>query len=668
KIASHERTLKKLEDEILNLENKGKSLTDQLNELQKFEKDLSTGIARNEEKYHQLIVLRTKALDLHEFNLELDDKKRALEEAKRAKADLNEKFAEFNRKKQSIRQKRDEIDELILSLKLELSQCRAQLTRAASFELLKDVMPTDLETSRSEFDALDEQMKGRSRQEEDLRNQINLHENMMKKCADNMQEHYGFTVEIMAEREASGHVITHPDENYIRSIRKNIKTLDEEISKKQEALSSIDNKISRLGGIMDEKRKELDYEFSIQMEKFRYRYEIEKAIEDANQILLLYQDEITNLNTELEALGGKISKFQSELERYQEFIQKEDISFYTEDLAKEILEYGKYSNSYYSHVNRFKDWEQNWRRTLRSIEGESEKFYIKDPITQLSGLEIPTNLRDCTLMIRQMTESIDMISERIDKTLEDIMVLQNYQQEFVRRCIQRADHALDLLKKLPALSRIDIEGRKTNMIRMDFTDFDEKEKEMRMENHIQSIIREISEENIKDRMYIAERLSTKELLAQITNMEKATVRLYKVERIQEHSRYLKWEHAVGSEGQSNALYFIFAVCLISYIRMLTSINVSVRTKKVIIADNPFGATSAVYLWEPMFNILRSNDVQLIAPGHNIPRELTAQFEVNYLLNQDILANSRTRVVVKDVRTEEDLEQLNFNKLEQLSLI
>lgn len=252
--------------------------------------------------------------------------------------------------------------------------------------------------------------------------------------------------------------------------------MDEEISKKQEALSSIDNKISRLGGIMDEKRKELDYEFSIQMEKFRYRYEIEKAIEDANQILLLYQDEITNLNTELEALGGKISKFQSELERYQEFIQKEDISFYTEDLAKEILEYGKYSNSYYSHVNRFKDWEQNWRRTLRSIEGESEKFYIKDPITQLSGLEIPTNLRDCTLMIRQMTESIDMISERIDKTLEDIMVLQNYQQEFVRRCIQRADHALDLLKKLPALSRIDIEGRKTNMIRMDFTDFDEKKK------------------------------------------------------------------------------------------------------------------------------------------------------------------------------------------------
>jgi hypothetical protein len=271
-------------------------------------------------------------------------------------------------------------------------------------------------------------------------------------------------------------------------------------------------------------------------------------------------------------------------------------------------------------------------------------------------------------MINQLNDSVQMIREKIEKTQEDIEVLQSYQQEFVRRCIQRAENALDLLKKFPALSRIDIEGKRTNMIRMDFEDFDEKEKEMRMENHIQGIIREISEENIKDRMYIAERLSTRELLAQATNMEKASVRLYKVERIAEHSRYLKWENAVGSEGQSNALYFIFAVCLISYIRMLSSVNVSVRTRKVIIADNPFGATSAVYLWEPMFSILRSNDVQLIAPGHNIPRELTSQFEVNYLLNQDILADSRTRVVVKDVRAEEDLDQLNFENVEQLSLI
>ncbi|HBN84916.1 MAG TPA: hypothetical protein DDZ89_13860 [Clostridiales bacterium] len=69
----------------------------------------------------------------------------------------------------------------------------------------------------------------------------------------------------------------------------------------------------------------------------------------------------------------------------------------------------------------------------------------------------------------------------------------------------------------------------------------------------------------------------------------------------------------------------------------------------------------------MFNILAENDVQLIAPGHNISKELTSKFEINYLLNQEILSDHRIKVVVKDVRTEEDLSQMNFETIEQMTL-
>ena len=51
--------------------------------------------------------------------------------------------------------------------------------------------------------------------------------------------------------------------------------------------------------------------------------------------------------------------------------------------------------------------------------------------------------------------------------------------------------------------------------------------------------------------------------------------------------------------------------------MLTRKEGSSKSKKVIIVDNPFGATSAVFLWNVMFSILKENNVQLIAPGHNI---------------------------------------------------
>lgn len=130
----------------------------------------------------------------------------------------------------------------------------------------------------------------------------------------------------------------------------------------------------------------------------------------------------------------------------------------------------------------------------------------------------------------------------------------------------------------------------------------------KVKNHIDGIIREISEDGIVDRKRVAYKLSTKELLAQITDMDKAAVRLYKIESIPENSKFYRWEQAVGSEGQNNSLYFIFAACLISFIRMLSITSSSLKSKKVIIADNPFGATSAVYLWNPMFDITKLNDI------------------------------------------------------------
>lgn len=50
-----------------------------------------------------------------------------------------------------------------------------------------------------------------------------------------------------------------------------------------------------------------------------------------------------------------------------------------------------------------------------------------------------------------------------------------------------------------------------------------------MNNHINNIIKEIDEKGIADRKTIALKLATKELLAQITDMDKAAVRLYKIE-------------------------------------------------------------------------------------------------------------------------------------------
>ena len=140
--------------------------------------------------------------------------------------------------------------------------------------------------------------------------------------------------------------------------------------------------------------------------------------------------------------------------------------------------------------------------------------------------------------------------------------------------------------------------------------------------------------------------------------------MFKIEDIKENSTYKKWEDDLGSDGQVNAIYFMFAVCIISYISMLTRKESSNKSKKVIIADNPFGATSAVFLWDTMFAILKESNVQLIAPGHNINKEIVSKFEVNYVLKHEYFNGNKKSVVVdKELRTEDDIDNMSFDVIE-----
>ena len=63
----------------------------------------------------------------------------------------------------------------------------------------------------------------------------------------------------------------------------------------------------------------------------------------------------------------------------------------------------------------------------------------------------------------------------------------------------------------------------------------------------------------------------------------------------------------------------------------------------------------------MFEILKENNVQLIAPGHNISKEIISMFEVNYVLKHEFKdGNKKTVVVEQEFRTEDSLKNMNFD--------
>ena len=148
----------------------------------------------------------------------------------------------------------------------------------------------------------------------------------------------------------------------------------------------------------------------------------------------------------------------------------------------------------------------------------------------------------------------------------------------------------------------------------------------------------------------------------VTDMNAIKLNLYKRERIREQSRYLKYEEAVGSTGQSQGIYIQFLVSIINYISGMYQVgNEDVRTKTIFI-DNPFGAAKDVYIWEPIFALLKANNVQLIVPARGATPAITGRFDVNYILGQQ-MSGGKQLTVVTDYTSNVEQEKLEYHDLE-----
>ena len=139
--------------------------------------------------------------------------------------------------------------------------------------------------------------------------------------------------------------------------------------------------------------------------------------------------------------------------------------------------------------------------------------------------------------------------------------------------------------------------------------------------------------------------------------------LYKRERIVEQSRYLKYEEAVGSTGQSQGIYSQFLIAIIHYISCIHAWASSGEAlKKVIFIDNPFGAAKDIYIWEPIFALLKTNDVQLIVPARGATPAITGKFDVNYVLGQKLM-NNRQQTIVADFHSNVVIEEMDYVKID-----
>lgn len=284
------------------------------------------------------------------------------------------------------------------------------------------------------------------------------------------------------------------------------------------------------------------------------------------------------------------------------------------------------------------------------------KASLNAPVSEAEAVEIQGN-------IGETIEYIKLEKARIEGSIQSMELIK---ANFENRCIQTCESIKAELDRLPKMSTITLEDERISMIGLHIPYVKPEQIQERMSAYInETVVGAESFKNPEERLkFIRVRLAWKKLFSVIvTDMNAIRIELYKRERLKDQSRYLPYEEAVGSTGQSQGIYIQFFIAIIHYISSVNAAEGQAGALgKTIFIDNPFGAAKDIYIWEPIFKLLATNHVQLIVPARGATPAITGRFDVNYILGQR-LVGGRQQTVVVDYHSQIKQEMAEYVKMD-----
>lgn len=671
-----EKNIKKLEEEK-------QKLAKEIEEKKDFKKQL---LKDNEKKKLTIETLEDRNSKIPEECVKVEEDRKWFEDLKETKSKIKTKtlaLKDLQKEQEIAKEIYDTKSQELTSLqelqkrneqqKLEkenyLEAIRNTEKNLDKFETIKDypLLEAEFDEIKNHYEALDKKVTSQNSQLNEIQEVCQMLKEAMDKCQKTIEDN-GFTI---SELEQKKEMLSKTLDSVLKELKNDCSKLEEEIKQYEEKERSINEKTititSKIQLLVEQLEKRgvtyLKEEKSENIESINYEMaeNKQKMILTENKKKALW-DKIADISKEIKELELQTEKFEFFMDQYQ--VKKIPVDVQNL-LESELYSYSKIVGRTKELKGQMDQLEKGWNKFLRLMKEQVKEFYIASDIEEvIENIQFPEEVENAHRVKNGIEENLSLIDEKLVHIEETLKSLAEYQEQFNSKCFEKAEVVVRDLNKLSGLSRIKIAGKETNIVKLELHEYEKDEKQARIKSYIESIVKEMEiNPEWMDKVKLNERLSSKALVAQVVNMDKASVKLYKIEDIAEHSGYKRWEDDLGSDGQVNALYFMFAVCIISYISMLTRPQALANSKKVMIADNPFGATSAVYLWEGMFAMLKENNVQLIAPGHNISKELISKFEVNYILRSDYKGDNTKYVVVdRELRTEHEEKSMNFDVL------
>lgn len=440
-------------------------------------------------------------------------------------------------------------------------------------------------------------------------------------------------------------------------------------------LADVQSRLDRQEGILEQGKRQYEEKFGmayVSPEERLPRESLRKLAREGADGLKALQEQQRELTRQARQQEKELSRLEALREELSHVMETNRIrpEAYGQlpPLQQELWEaYGQVRENY----GRLSRQEQRCRQDFETDKAklvETLRLLGAEDLAQEIGLRLanPSTVREIEDYVDGIGDVIRCIALEKERIEAGIQTMETMRDNFVTQCLQICVAIRESLERLPQLSTIRLDGKTTRMVQLSIPYLEEKDYRNAMEEYVEALVeRADSVELAGERLrLIRSGLAWKRLFSVIVrDMDKIRLRLYKRERMKEQSRYLRYEEAVGSTGQSQGIYIQFLVAVINYISSMNSPQGQGELEqKTIFIDNPFGAAKDVYIWEPIFAMLKSNHVQLIVPSRGVTPAITSKFEVNYVLGQK-LVDHRQQTVVVDYHSQVEQEELEYRRLE-----
>ncbi len=441
-------------------------------------------------------------------------------------------------------------------------------------------------------------------------------------------------------------------------------------------LAGLENEKARIEGSIEYAGKQLESSYGCTLSEGlgkledKYKEDVQKSLDSVKNLYDKQKAELASVEAELRSFD-KAARNNDDLLRLASRIVTES-AIDTNELSP-IEDAGDIRE-------RFEGMILGYDKLAKSIDRAKAdmlkvKMMVYDTLSQMGVAElaasirddviIPSNKNESSTLLKKLGDVVEIIVLEKNRIEKSLVSMEQLKDNFVDQCVERCLDVRSELDKLTRLSEITMDNQKIQMIRLTIPYVKDEFIKDRMSEYIDRIVEEVDKkENDSERQkYLNSCLAMKKLFSVIvTDMSKIKLLLYKRERIREQSRYLRYEEAVGSTGQSQGIYIQFLISIINYISGMYATTSSASRSKTLFIDNPFGAAKDIYIWEPIFKLLEENSCQLIVPARGATPEITGRFDINYVLGQQMTGN-RTTTVVVSFSSKTKGEELEYKELD-----